>query len=246
MRTIIRVAGTRQLHIALCPTMAARLAELYDSRVRIEIISNLAFFDPLDAVAPRKIQRLDVIGYLSNISFEKGIDRFLDLMAQLRAKGSEIVGRIAGPFVNNKVKQYVEWRIGEIDGLEYVGPVYGAEKISFFSSIDLLVFPTRYLNEAEPLVIYEAQAAGVVVAASDRGCLANMIPAELLFDPTGSNLDRLIEQILIWESDPTILCSVARRTRHEFAKLLKQQRTDAIRFRALVSAYDSSYDRPSE
>ncbi len=84
MRAIIRIAGPDQMHIALCSVMAAKLSQLYDQRLRTEVISNLAFFDPGVFDRPVSDRPLNAIGYLSNISPEKGIDRFIDLMAELR------------------------------------------------------------------------------------------------------------------------------------------------------------------
>ena len=237
MRAIIRIAGRTQLHIALCAIMAAKLAELYDPPLRTEVISNLAFLDalPLDRGKPGR--GLNVIGYLSNISLEKGIDRFLDLMAELRANGSRLAGRIAGPFADDETKRYVEKRIKDIGGVEYVGSVFGEEKREFLSSIDLLVFPTRYLHEAQPLVVYEAQAAGVVVSASDRGCIAQMIPAQLRLDSTASNLGRIVEQISTWETAPDLFLPILREALHRRLELAEQKSADSARFRDIFSVY---------
>ena len=237
MRAIIRVAGTNQLHIALCPIMATRLAELYNPLLRTEIISNLAFIDALELNKKKSGRGLNVIGYLSNISFEKGIDRFLDLMTELRAKGSRLTGRIAGPFVDDEIKKYVEGRIREIGGVEYVGSVFGDSKSQFLSSIDLLVFPTRYMHEAQPLVVYEAQAAGVVVSASDRGCIAQMIPSGLQLDSTASDLSGIVEQILAWETTPGSFLPILREAQTRRFELVEQQLADSVRFRDIFSLY---------
>ncbi len=217
--------------------MAAKLAELYDPQLRTEIISNLAFLDELSINRDKSGRGLNVIGYLSNISFEKGIDRFLDLMAALRANGSRLAGRIAGPFADDEIKQYVEGRIRDIGGVEYVGSVFGDEKREFLSSIDLLVFPTRYLHEAQPLVVYEAQAAGVVVSASDRGCIAQMIPAELRLDSTASDLGRIVEKISTWETVPELFLPILRQAQDRRLDLAEQKSADSARFRYIFSAY---------
>lgn len=237
MRAIIRIAGENQLHVALCSGMATKLADLYNPLLRTEVISNLAFIDALVLDKNESRRGLDAIGYLSNISFGKGIDRFLDLMAELRAKGSRLAGRIAGPFDDEEIKKYVETRIREIGGVEYVGPVYGDNKSHFFASIDLLVFPTRYLHEAQPLVVYEAQAAGVAVSASDRGCIAQMIPAGLLLDSSASNLSGIVGQILSWETAPERFLPVAREVQSRRLEFVEQQLADSVRFRNIFSVY---------
>ena len=237
MRAIISVAATDQLHIALCPVMATRLHQLYNPRLQTEVISNFAFLGAPEPQNANSDRRLGVIGYLSNISFEKGIDRFLDLMGELRTRGSRLTGRIAGPFADDSVKHYVERRIAEIGGIEYVGPVFGDNKSRFLSSIDVLVFPTRYLHEAQPLVVYEAQAAGVVVSASDRGCIAEMIPAGLRLDSTASDIIGIVEQILAWEATPALFLPVMLEAKNRRLALAEQQLAELLRFRDIFSLY---------
>jgi glycosyltransferase involved in cell wall biosynthesis len=237
MRIIVNTAGASQLHIVLCPTMALRLAEEYGSWLKPVVISNLLFLDVPDASARPTIGELAVIGFLSQLSFDKGVDRYLDLFASLRARGSRIAGIMAGSFENREVQDHVERRLREIGNIEYWGPVYGKKKESFLSSIDLLVFPTRYANEAEPLAVYEAQAAGIPVAASNRGCLAEPGRSGSLFllDSMASDLGPLIEQIMIWEKDPSSFQRVAQQFRDEFSVLLEQRNADAETFRTLFS-----------
>src|SRR4029077_6117789 len=44
-----------------------------------------------------------------------------------------------------------------------------------YVQVDVFVFPTNYVNEAEPLVLYEAMRQGVHVIACDRGAIAEML-----------------------------------------------------------------------
>ncbi len=237
MRAIIGVAGEDQVHIALCSIMAARLRERYNHKLQIEVISNFAFLGVPASDSVDSGRGLSVIGYLSNISFEKGIDRFLDIMAALRARGSRLTGRIAGPFADESVRHYVETRIADIGGIEYVGPVFGDGKSRFLSSIDMLIFPTRYVHEAQPLVIYEAQAAGVVVSASDRGCIAQMVPAGLRLDSVASDIGGIVEQMLVWEAAPELFLPVMREAKKQRGELAGQQLAESVRFRDIFSLY---------
>jgi glycosyltransferase involved in cell wall biosynthesis len=204
LQAIVSLAGRKQLHITLCPTMTARLTQQYGAGLPLCTVSNVAFFDLRLPLAKTPRQTLSVVGYLSNISFDKGIDRFLDFIAEMRRRGSHIRGRIAGPFVDDRVRFYVEKRIIEIGGIDYVGALYGVEKASFLSSLDLFLFPSRYLNEAQPMVIYESQIIGVPVVTTDRGCTRDMVgsPSGMLLDPIAGDLSALIERALIWERDP--------------------------------------------
>lgn len=244
LRTIVCVAGARQIHIVLCPAMAEKLRSAYGSKLGTVVVSNLGLLDPAMPHRPRTPMALRVIGYLSNISFEKGIDRYLDLFAALRAGGSGIKGLIAGPFASGGVKNYVERRILKIGGIDYIGPVHGDRKIAFFSSVDFLVFPSRYVNEAEPLVIYEALAAGIPVAASERGCVAQMAgPSSMvLLNDTASDLAPLVEQILSWEQNAKSFQEHFEKLRQEFAGLLDQCAADATRLRTLLSRGKAGLD----
>lgn len=233
---IVRVAGAGQLHIALCPKMATTLSELYGKHLRTVVISNLAFIDLPGAELQGPERTFSSIGYLSNISVEKGIDRFLDLMARLRESGSGLTARIAGPCSDPEIERYIERRASEIDGIEYVGPVYDDAKIRFLSSIDVLIFPTRYINEAQPVVIYEAQMAGIIVAASSRGCIANMVPEELLLDPSASDLDKIAEQILAWEKSDADFQAALTEAKLNRSALLVQREDDARKFQELFDA----------
>ena len=56
-----------------------------------------------------------------------------------------------------------------------LGPVHGAAKARFFAMIDVFVFPTRYAHEADPLVVWEALAAGRPVIAYARGCIREQV-----------------------------------------------------------------------
>lgn len=237
LSTIVRIAGTRQRHIALCPTMALQLASRYGAGLKIDVISNLTFFDMPQAKIRTDIGQLRVIGYLSAVSFEKGIDRFLDLMAELRAKGSQVPGLIAGPCVDQTVRGYVERRVSEIGGIKYLGAVYGEDKDSFYASIDLLVFPSR-LNEAQPLVIFEAQAAGVIVVATPHGCIPEMrggAASAFLLDREISVLDPLVERIIAWQREPDRFRDDVVQARAEFEFLTTQKNTDLQQLFALFS-----------
>jgi glycosyltransferase involved in cell wall biosynthesis len=239
LRAIVKLAGPTQMHIVLCSAMAQNLAGIYRPGLRTQVISNLVFLD-LPARAIRRSPRpLTTIGYLSNISFSKGIDRYLDLLADLRASGSQLAGRIAGPYADKGVQQYVERRIREIGGIDYVGAVYEHHKAPFFSSIDLLVFPTRYPHEAQPLVVCEAQAAGVPVAASDRGCIREILGAAgpLLLDHEASDFAQLVRQIMIWENDSASFQAELQRVADHLALQVEQCSAQATGFRALFSAY---------
>lgn len=86
------------------------------------------------------------------------------------------------------------------------------------------------------MVIYEAQMAGIIVAASSRGCIANMVPEELLLDPSASDLDGIAEQILVWEKSVADFQAALNEAKRNRAALLVQREDDARKFMDLFEA----------
>jgi glycosyltransferase involved in cell wall biosynthesis len=163
-------------HIALCDKMRDKLSELYDIDInKIYLLSNSAYMKESNHLLsgqriPHKIPK---IGFISNITEEKGIFEFFDCIESLSDEiNCEAV--IAGP-VSEEIKEQFLFRLGESNA-KYIGPVYGAEKNNFFASLDFLLFPTKYKNEAEPVTIIEAMEYGVYTIAANRGCIAGLIP----------------------------------------------------------------------
>lgn len=226
LRLITLIAAERQTHIALCPTMANKLRTLYGSSLTCVVISNFAFLDVgvLDQVRVRGT--LSTIGYLSNVTLAKGADRFLDLMQGLEASGCNVRGILAGPCADPQTFDYVERRTAEIPAVSYRGAIYGKDKAQFFESVDLFVFPSRYTNEAQPLVLYEAALAGIPTVATDRGCIPDLIrDGSLLLDANASNLDELTSSIRSWVDDAEKFARVSH-SAAEFRKELLALRND--------------------
>ena len=171
---LVRAGRGKITHITLGESMREKLVEMYAiGKNDTEVLSNVAFFQE----SPESVLRTHIttIGYLSNISFEKGIRDFVETVRLLRQFYPEIQACIAGPCMDNEVRQYILSSCNEIPGMQYLGPVYGKAKSDFFTRIDVLLFPTHYANEAEPLVIHEAFSNGVPVIASGRGCIPDII-----------------------------------------------------------------------
>jgi glycosyltransferase involved in cell wall biosynthesis len=177
MALLVRLAGPRTIHVTLSPEMANRLRALYRAECVIAV-SNSAILLPkvVRPIEPRK--RLRVLGFISNISLEKGIFEFLDLLQSTQELGLPIEGKIAGPFQDEEIASKVLARLRTLENVTYVGPKYGADKEQFYACIDALVFPSRYVHEAEPLTIHEAMMCAVPVVAYDRGAIAEIVSAK--------------------------------------------------------------------
>jgi glycosyltransferase involved in cell wall biosynthesis len=164
-------------HIVLSRKMGEALTGLYGlDAAAISVVSNAAFYESTHDEPPLK--RGDEsplhIGFLSNITFEKGFVEFFAILKQLEQHGVKYRAHIAGPLAPD-ARETFDKLIRETGDVEYLGPVYGAEKERFYEQLDIFVFPTNYRNEAEPLVVYEAMRRGAYVIACDRGAIGEML-----------------------------------------------------------------------
>lgn len=164
-------------HILLCENMAEKFVGLYGIDIRQTVVlSNGAFLqhtEVLDTAKPITSSVL-TLGFLSNITAEKGIEEFFDIVKRLQFEKLPVKALVAGPVAAEIESHFFEMLKNSVD-VKYLGPVYGKEKKVFFETIDLLLFPTKYVNEAEPLTIIEAMRCGIPVLAAGRGCIASMI-----------------------------------------------------------------------
>ena len=222
---LILIAGRKAIHITLCEDMAERLKYRYHRAERVIVLSNAVLIsnDILDAKIPR--YSLKRIGFLGNISDAKGIFEFLDVVRYLSEKQlyPAIHGLIAGPFEDEQVESKVLSTLKDLANVSYVGPKYGSEKVDFFKSIDALLFPTKYANEAEPLTIHEAMATGLPVIAWQRGCIQNIISSKSGFVVKQQDdfAKSAVERILLWASSPSEYRRVSASAYNHFINLRK-------------------------
>jgi glycosyltransferase involved in cell wall biosynthesis len=205
------VAGSTCTHITLSSGMAARLQAQYSCVHRVLPLSNTVFFADCGLrSAPRS--RLKTIGFISNISAEKGVFEFLDLVALCEEAGLHLKARLAGPFQDSETESKVRQQLEKLHTVEYVGPQYGDDKKLFFDSIDALIFPTRYINEAEPLIIHEAMQRALPVIAYGRGCIPEILdsPCGLAIDSAVPFASAALVQIKQWVDSPDLYRAASR------------------------------------
>ena len=182
---LARLAGRRTVHVVLCQTMADDLARTY-SLVSSPLVSHNAAhigFGTLSASHERRPGRL-TLGLLSNLNRDKGLDLAIATLEAALARGCDYVLRLAGPFTDaaaHATFAAARARLGE--RIEWLGPVAATSKQAFFQSIDVLLFPTQYRFEAQPLVILEAMAYDIPVVSTDRGYIADLLGVDLALPP---------------------------------------------------------------
>lgn len=139
---------------------------------KVLVVSNAAFMEEIILYDREKFNSVLNIGFLSNITKEKGIFEFIELVKYLVLHGINVKALVAGP-VDAKIVDDFNRAIATLPQIQYVGPVYGEKKDDFFKKIDVLIFPTK--NDAEPVTILEALGYGCIVIASNQGCIANQL-----------------------------------------------------------------------
>lgn len=239
---LMRVAGTESIHIALSPEMAERLKGSYGVG-GVTPISNAVFFAATNAAGtPREEPK--TLGFLSNIAPEKGVFEFLDLMHAAQIAGLPVRGRLAGAFQDADTEKAVRARLQGLPLVEYVGPRYGADKGVFFNDIDVLVFPTRYVNEAEPVTVYEAMSHAVPVIAYGRGAIPEILSPDcgLVVDPEQPFVTAALEQLKRWLADPAAFQAASQAAVMRFANIYAENET---RWRALLARITGTDGAPS-
>lgn len=188
MQWITKAGGDHIHHIFLCSKMWERFEHAYGKLANARIISNAAFVEGNTEAEIRTHSGPLKLGLLSNLTREKGLYTFIELLRQLRRSGIEVIGHLAGPIMHEGDTAIVQSAVSELNGsLRYIGPVYGEAKRHFYREIDVFVFPSEYPNEAQPTVLFEALAAGNMIVAFDRGCIGNQIGSNGLVVPVGSD-----------------------------------------------------------
>lgn len=167
VKLLASVCGENAIHIVQSNLFRSALSAMYGVK-NIYVISNSFFMPAIEEVRYRN--KITKIGYLSNVSFGKGIREFVDLAQFFERRFGDIKWIIAGPFADLEVEIYVRNALGQSKNLEYLGPLYEKSKDEFFSSIDLFVFPT-HLEEAEAIVNLEAMRSAVPVISSNKGSI---------------------------------------------------------------------------
>ncbi|WP_337840981.1 glycosyltransferase family 4 protein [Rheinheimera sp.] len=177
-RCVLSLLKPTDRHLVLGLPMANRLEQLYAVPARnVHVLSNLSFFSkaPNTQASPGGMPQVVTLGHLANLSFDKGLRTFVDVAVLLQQSGVKVQANLAGPYSSADVAAYVSLQTKQYPFIRSIGPVYGEDKQQFFAALDLFVFPSKYVNEAEPLVLFEAAQHGALLAGTDRGCMASQI-----------------------------------------------------------------------
>jgi len=227
MSTLVGVAGAKTTHIFLCQDMQRRFSEHYLGDWQGLVSSNAAHLVATQQPTPAAPEIR--IGLLSNLTREKGLYLFLDVLRACHADRIPVHGVLAGPVENDRDRAAVAAAQAELsERLTYVGPQYGADKDRFFAGLDVFVFPTTYSNEAQPNAALEAMAAGASVIVYGRGCLEEDLSPDcgLVVPVSADFVTAARAQIAAWHQDRLRLATAKAAARRRFSELRSRAEED--------------------
>jgi len=227
---LMRLAGSDCTHIMLSPRMGEDFKARFGSHRRYMILHNAIFIDRLlRAGFPER--RLDpasrTVGFIGRLEASKGFDDFLALV-QRTADDPRLRYVVAGDYVHSDYAAALyslRARLGP--RLDLRGFVSGPDKARFYRNIDVLVFPSKYPNEASPMVCYEALAMGIPVLVTRVGAVTDIVTPECgrVFERDSALVDEIAAQLRVYINEP--------------ARLAAQQKAATQRFRALAHRAES-------
>jgi glycosyltransferase involved in cell wall biosynthesis len=218
MVALTRAAGPHAHHIVLSRSMASDLSDVMPEIRRLLIVGNAGLVDRALLELPIKADGGDlVLGHLSNLSLEKGIADVVDFASALHQAGTRVRLVVAGPTVDGQSRLHLDRARRELGDLfEYRGPVAGETKRAFFESITHFVFPSRYVHEAAPLVLYEAMAAGVVCVATRRGSISEQLEGSR--GVLAQSADSFVEETLPALVGASVSTAASQESRHAYMR----------------------------
>ena len=170
-----RLLGSAKATVILGESLAWDIEAFICSRA--DVIGNtLPDLPPVSAVEVPLGER-DTVVFLSNLIPGKGHEDFLAVAAKCLDLGIDaqfVLAGAASPSVTAEVNAIIA-RSGWASNISYVGPVGVHDKWNLLATARVFVFPS--INEAFGLVLLEAAACGVPIAAYATGALAPKLAA---------------------------------------------------------------------
>ena len=140
------------------------------------VIGNTASAQIEEATIPYDAGHARRVVFLANLIPEKGALDFIDIAEFISVGRSDVVFQIAGAPGPSEYQQIIQERIGlSSANITYLGQLGENEKLALLSSSDVLLFPSTYRFEAQPLAIVEALACANAVVAYDSGAIGEIL-----------------------------------------------------------------------
>lgn len=158
--------------------------------------SDVSIVPNMTAPAPKQTIRRALRGrprllFISNLSRAKGVFDFLELARRVSAAIPTATFDIAGAEGDLAVLEDLTALIDEYSMAERIrlhGPAGDELKARLFAQSSVLIFPSVYQYEAQPLTIVEAMSFGLPVVAYDTGGIRDLVATDIngMLVPAGS------------------------------------------------------------
>ena len=198
-RHMLRLARSVDLFLAPSRTLERRLVDFGVARERIRFVQQGIAHGPLSGLARTSSDHLR-IGFLGSLMVSKAPHLLLEAFAGLAPNSAtlEVYGGFADYHSDASYRERLRPLL-ELPGVNHHGPVPHDQVPAALASIDVLVVPSVWLENA-PFVIREAFVAGVPVVTSDLGGMAEMVKHEvsgLRFRPgDAADLQRALQRLI--------------------------------------------------
>ena len=202
MAVLMKIAPSKTLHVFLDPVMEQRFKAVYSAEIKSTYVPNAATCDVAsqESTALIATNQTITIGFLSNLVEDKGFDVVAEAFPRIRERlGPAVRFLLAGrPVRSRNAARLVTLRQRLGDHLEYAGELAGPAKVDFFRACDVFVFPTRFAQEAQPNVLYEAMAGGAAIVATRWAGIPWILDGTVhrLIDAGPTCADELVEAVV--------------------------------------------------
>lgn len=173
-RTFHWFASRAAAGIVLSQSLRANFNEILPSD-KVHVVENFAGKDLLAAEELQKpVDMLRVI-YLSNLMREKGILELLQALLLLKADGVPFHATIAGHLetgIEGHVREFMQSLGSSVD---FLGVVSGATKIRVLREANVLVLPTYYSMEGQPIALLEGMATGNILITTAHAGIPDVV-----------------------------------------------------------------------
>ncbi|MCD2196155.1 glycosyltransferase family 4 protein [Actinomycetospora endophytica] len=178
MSIVSKVCPQNARHLLLTSSMADSFRSIYKPLSEIVVLSNANFVEqPAQARGGGDHRNLV---HVSNLSEGKGTVRVIEVWQALRLRHPDVRLSLVGPCEDRELRSIIQEYDRTIPEFSWLGPQDSNGVQAVLQESSWFLFPTSYANEAAPMVLFEALAAGVPVLASARGAISEIIPQRWL------------------------------------------------------------------
>jgi len=165
------------------PDVVVLLAEVeldayrkFNAGKRLAVIPNAIALSEYQTAYPKNFEALPIqLGSIGRLADDKGVMETILALAILRESGANWFKlRIAGsgPYESTLRKAVEEHDMGAV--VQFVGPIFGKEKMDFWREIKIFVFPTFH-REGLPYTILESIASGTPLITTRVGGIPDVV-----------------------------------------------------------------------